>query len=279
MPVLNLGNTAIFHEASGSGDPPVVLIHGGMCDHRDWDCLAPLLAGHHRVVRFDLRGHGRSTGDNVGYTVEGWAADLLGLVRSLRLKRPVLVGHSLASRIVAQAAASAPEEIGCIVLLDGSRSHGGYCAPPPAEPAPATSLDAIIDATIGPHADSVVRSAVHARMAAASPEVMAACVAAMRDWDLGRADAVFAALARSTPVLAIQSTYHDQATPRRSFAGTQECSPYLEFLRETVPQLEIAILPHAGHFTMLERPETVAGLIHDFATRVRKIEQEAGDMR
>lgn len=279
MPELNLDNAAIFHEVTGSGNPPVVLVHGGMCDHRDWDRLVPLLAGQHTVVRFDLPGHGRSRGDRAGYTVEGWAGDLLALTAALGLERPVLVGHSLASRIVAEAAASTPEDVGGVVLFDGSRSHGGYSAPPPAVSRSPASLDAIIEATIGPYADAVARGAIHARMAAAPPEIIAACVTALRDWDLGRADAVFAALAGSTPVLAIQSTYHDQATPRRSFADPEESSPYLDFLRDAVPQLDIAILPHAGHFTMLERPEAVAGLIHDFAARVRKTEQETGDTR
>jgi len=270
MAVLTLAQSTIFHEVAGAGLPPVMLVHGGMCDHSDWDRLVPLLAEQHTVVCLDLRGHGRSSGDLTGCTVEGWAVDLLALRRSLGLERPVLVGHSLASRVAAEAAACAPTEVGGLVLLDGSRSHGGYAAPPPLTPDPPASLDAIIAATIGPYADSEARSAVHARMASASPEIMAACVTAMREWDLDRADKAFAALVGAMPVLAIQSTYHDRATPRRSFESPGESSPYLDFLREALPQLEVSVLPNAGHFTMLERPETVAGLIHAFAQRVRQ---------
>ena len=270
MPVLKLAEAAIFHEVAGAGSPSIVLVHGGMCDHRDWDRLVPLLTGQHTVVRLDLRGHGRSFGDRTDYTIEGWAADLLALTRHLGLERPVLVGHSMASRVVAEAASSAPKAVGSVVLLDGSRSHGGHAAPPPAVPGPPASLDAIIAATIGPYADGEARSGVHARMASATPEIMVACVSAMREWDLGRADRAFAALAGTMPVLAVQSTYHDATTPRRAFENPGTSSPYLDFLREAVPQLEVAILPGTGHFAMLERPETVAKLIHAFVGRGRK---------
>ncbi len=260
----------IHYEAAGTGRPPLVLVHGGMCDHRDWDRLVPLLAGHHAVIRLDLRGHGRSTGDPAGCTVPGWAADLLALVDGLGLRRPVLVGHSLASRIVAEAAASRPAAIGGVVLVGGSRSHSGPPRPAPADPPPPPGIDAVIEATIGPHADPQARAAVRARMAGASLETMTACVTAMRDWDLGRADAAFAALADAVPVLAVQSTYHDPATPRHSLTDSAASTPWLDFLRAAVPQLETVVLTHAGHFTMLERPHEVAGLIHDFAQRAAR---------
>jgi 3-oxoadipate enol-lactonase len=265
MATLRLPDAAIHYEQAGRGSPPIVLVHGGMCDHRDWDRLAPLLADRHTVVRPDLRGHGGSTGAAASWSIEQWAADVVALIAQLGLARPVLVGHSLASRVIAQAAACADVAIGGIVLLDGSRGHGGHAAPAPAgQPAPA-DLHAMIEATIGPFADAETRAAVHATMGAASPELMAGCVAAMREWDLGQADAVFARLAGDLPLLAIQATYHDPATPRRSLASADETTPYLDFLRAAVPQLEVAAVARAGHFLMLERPAQVAGLIHDFA--------------
>ncbi|WP_052223503.1 alpha/beta fold hydrolase [Novosphingobium malaysiense] len=270
MPTLTLPDTTIFHMVSGTGDPPIILVHGGMCDHRDWDRLTPLLAARHRVVTPDLRGHGRSVGNMAGCTIEGWADDLLTLLKALECKRPVLVGHSLASRIVAEVAARAPETIGGVVLLDGSRGHGGNAAPPPDVKPEAMSLDAVIDQTIGPHASSDVRDAVRRRMASASPAVMQACVDAMRQWDMERADTAFTALAGTVPLLAIQSTYHDPATPRRSLTSHDESTPYLDFLRSAVPQLEVRLLADTGHFSMLERPKTVADMIQAFAAKIRE---------
>jgi pimeloyl-ACP methyl ester carboxylesterase len=50
----------LCYRAEGSG-PVVVLIHGFQMDLREWDEVAPIVAKSHRVVRYDLRGHGRST--------------------------------------------------------------------------------------------------------------------------------------------------------------------------------------------------------------------------
>lgn len=267
MHLLSLADATISYRVSGTGASSLVLVHGGMCDHRDWERLVPLLERAGRVVTLDLRGHGASSGSDAGCTVEGWAEDLLALIRALALARPILVGHSLASRIVVEAASRAPAEVGGVVLLDGSRSHGGHAAAPPAEATTPPSLDAVIEATIGPFADANARAAVTAQMASASPAIMAACVEAMREWDLGRADAAFAALAGTVQVLAVQSTYHDLANSRRSLRAGERSSPYLDFVREAVPQTEVAVLPDTGHFIMLERPGIVAELILNFAER------------
>ncbi len=268
MPALTLPDASIFHKVAGTGVPPIVLVHGGMCDHRDWERLVPLLTVRHRVVTLDLRGHGQSLGNMADCTIEGWADDLLTLVKVLECERPILVGHSLASRIVVEVAARAPETIDGVVLLDGSRGHGGNAASPQDVQPQTMSLHAVIDQTIGPHADSDIRDAVHRRMASASPAIMQACVDAMRQWDMERADTAFAALAGTVPLLAVQSTYHDPATPRRSLASHDESTPYLDFLRSSVPQLEVRRLADTGHFSMLERPKTVADIIQAFAASI-----------
>ena len=263
-------DTGIFHSVKGNGLPPIVLVHGGMCDHRDWDRIVEPLSASHAVIRLDLSGHGRSTGDPASLSIPQWAQDVGALLESLEMAPAVLVGHSMSSRIVTHLAWQRPELASGLVLLDGSRSHGGFAASAPqgaASPA-ATSLSGIIDLTIGPFADPDARRQIAATMSAARPETMAACVAAMREWDLELADTAFTGLRPGLPVLAIQSTYHDQLTPRRSLASTDESTPYLDFLRAALPQLQCRILPGTGHFSMMEQPETVARLILDFASGI-----------
>jgi pimeloyl-ACP methyl ester carboxylesterase len=266
---LDLPGARIRYEVQGHDGPAVLLVHGGMCDLGDWRLQADNLARDHRVVACDLRCHGGSTGAVEDCRVEQWAADCLALADALGLGRVVLVGHSLASRIVLEAASGRPDKVAGVVLLDGSRSHGGFAAsapPPDAGPPPMQrTLAEILDLTIGPFVDAGTRARLQATMAATPPPVMQAIVEAMRAWDLERADSVLARLPGAMPLLAVQSTYHDAHTPRRSLTHAAERTPYLDWLCALHPGTSLRVLPETGHFIMLERPALVTGIIRDFA--------------
>lgn len=269
MPVLDTGGTRLHYRIAGSG-PAVVLLHGGMCSSADWEHQLRALADRHTVVAPDLRGHGQSTGDAARFTVAQCAADLAALIDALGLAPALLVGHSFAARIVLQAAADRPDLAAGVLLLDGSRSVGGFAASeaPAEEPPPMqASLAEILDSTIGPYADHATRARLQAQMSATPTDVMRASVAALQEWDEDSADAVVAALPPDLPLLAVQSTYHDRFTPRRSLEEDAAGTPYLDYLKTIRPDIEVAILPHTGHFAMLERPAEVTALIRAFAAR------------
>ena len=54
-----VNETRLYYEVQGKGRP-VVLIHGGLLDSRMWDDQVPVLGGKYQVVRYDVRGFGRS---------------------------------------------------------------------------------------------------------------------------------------------------------------------------------------------------------------------------
>src|ERR1051325_10852567 len=85
----------IYFEEKGSG-PAVVLIHGGQLDRRMWDAQFDELAKEFRVVRYDLRGFGKSPPPTKGFSNED---DLARLMDRLKIKRARFVGLSLGAAV------------------------------------------------------------------------------------------------------------------------------------------------------------------------------------
>jgi pimeloyl-ACP methyl ester carboxylesterase len=102
-----------------SGDSPIVLVHGLASNSRIWDDVAVRLAEQHRVVALDQRGHGLSDRPTDGFTFERMVGDVLGLIDTLGLDRPTLVGHSWGGNVVLELAATRPELVRGLVLVDG----------------------------------------------------------------------------------------------------------------------------------------------------------------
>lgn len=85
----------IHVQISGEGSP-IVMLHGWTASHREWQPFVERLAAHHRVFRWDARGHGghRLSRDTVP-TVQRMARDLSNLIDHYHLSAVVAVGHSL----------------------------------------------------------------------------------------------------------------------------------------------------------------------------------------
>ena len=99
--------------------PPIVLAHGLASNSRIWDDVAARLADRYHVVALDQRGHGESDRPTDGFTFDKVVADLAGVVETLGLDRPTLVGHSWGGNVVLAFAAAHPDRLRGLVLVDG----------------------------------------------------------------------------------------------------------------------------------------------------------------
>ena len=104
------------------GDPgasPVLALHGWLDNAASFRLLAPLLAEHH-VVALDLTGHGRSDWRCANATYQIWddLPEILGVVEALGWQDFSVVGHSRGAIISALLAATVPERVRRLVLLD-----------------------------------------------------------------------------------------------------------------------------------------------------------------
>jgi len=77
--------------------PPLTLIHSAVVDLRSWDAMTPLLAAAgYRVLRYDVRGYGRSTTDDVEFSNRD---DLRAVLDALGIARTAVVGNSRGAMI------------------------------------------------------------------------------------------------------------------------------------------------------------------------------------
>ncbi|MEJ8639768.1 alpha/beta hydrolase [Streptomyces sp. MS2.AVA.5] len=112
------GGSRLWAEHRGTGSP-VVLLHGAGMDARLWDLVVPELARHHRVVRFDARGLGRSTPPmDLFDDVE----DLRAVMDHFELGRPALVGLSMGGETSLDFTLAHPARVSALALVAASVS-------------------------------------------------------------------------------------------------------------------------------------------------------------
>lgn len=104
------------------GDPanPVVVLQHGMRDHAySWSWVAETLAERFHVIAPDLRGHGDSDwSPDRNYTLPAFVIDLAQIVDTLKLPRFGLIGHSLGGQIALRYAASFPDRVSNMLLIE-----------------------------------------------------------------------------------------------------------------------------------------------------------------
>jgi pimeloyl-ACP methyl ester carboxylesterase len=109
---LGVTNGRLEYDVAGRG-PAVILIHGGLVDRRMWDGQVSWLAAKHLVVRYDLRGLGKSSNPTTAYSP---LDDLDHLMKHLKIQKAILVGLSLGGMVAMDFALEHPERVEALVL-------------------------------------------------------------------------------------------------------------------------------------------------------------------
>ena len=107
-----------YLEWEGDGSP-VLLLHGLTVCAEYWSPTAQLLAQGHRVISVDLRGHGHSDKPEMGYDYQTVAGDVEHLCQEIGLEGALLAGHSWGAGVALCLAASNPNIVSQLSLVDG----------------------------------------------------------------------------------------------------------------------------------------------------------------
>jgi pimeloyl-ACP methyl ester carboxylesterase len=116
----------------GSGRPVVFLAGLGNTAHV-FDKFVPQLTAKYHVYGITRRGFGFSSRPPSGYTADRLGDDVLAVLDSLKLDRPVLAGHSIAGEELSSIGSRHPERVAGLIYLDAGypyafydRAHGNF---------------------------------------------------------------------------------------------------------------------------------------------------------
>lgn len=261
-----MSDAIMNHIREGAGDPPLVFVHGYLCELENWRHQIAHFQLTNTVLACDLRGLGKTPLGDGEMTIEQMGQDVADLLTYHGLKDAVLVGHSMGCRVIMEANRRAKDRVGGLVLVDGSR--GGQNRAPDqakfdkaiAENGYPAFVEALFEGMFfGGEPDW--KAAALKSVFAVPENIGAPLYRNLIAWDAEQLDPAMAEI--NVPVLVLQSTYMNLERKRLSLAAG-EVSPYQEMVCKRVANTKSVTIP-AGHFTMIEDPETTNAEIARFA--------------
>ena len=122
MAVLDRDGVHIFYHVSGTADgrPPVLLTHGYSASSRMWEPNLAALSARHRIITWDIRGHGSSDSpdDPALYSEELSVGDMLAVLEAAAAGRAVVGGLSLGGYLALAFHLRHPERVAALMLFD-----------------------------------------------------------------------------------------------------------------------------------------------------------------
>jgi pimeloyl-ACP methyl ester carboxylesterase/tetratricopeptide (TPR) repeat protein len=114
---LETGVRLRYAEQGDENGLPVILLHGYGDSSVSYSRVMPLMDAKYRVFALDQRGHGESDRPESGYKFADFAADVLAFMDAKKIKKAIIVGHSMGSFVAQHIAVNAPERVEKLVLI------------------------------------------------------------------------------------------------------------------------------------------------------------------
>lgn len=257
MPLIDCAGTHLFYDLTGREDGPLLVLSNSLGTTVEmWDEVIKLLAPSFRVLRYDTRGHGRSSTSIAPLTMKQLADDLAGLLDTLNIDKAHIGGLSLGGMTAQALAIHHPHKVKSLILM----ATGPFL--PPAEnwntrakTVREQGLGAIVDTVLArwftpayfeTHAHRIIF--YRKLFLANAPEGYALCCESIRDADLRPGLSSI-----SVPTLVIAGA-EDPVTPV-SMANE---------LTDAIKAARSAVISEASHLLAIEQPAETAALISQF---------------
>jgi 3-oxoadipate enol-lactonase len=260
----------LFAVGEGVG-PPLILIHAAIVDHTSWDPMTPrLISAGFRVIRYDLRGFGASTTDDVEYSDR---ADLRAVLDAFGVRRAAIVGNSKGGHIGLDMAIESPDRVVAVVPVGaGPGGFEGGATPlertlfdegEQVESADPRNPDAIADLLVRVWVDGPGQPAT--RVPSEIRETVRKLARPL--YEPGHV------AGRGIPLIPpANDRLGDLRCPVLAVAGALDLSLFAEALKRletAAPNARTAMWPDVAHMIGMEQPERLAALVIDFLAPLR----------
>jgi 3-oxoadipate enol-lactonase len=258
MPTITTDDGETLHYVVDGDDaaPPLVLSNSLGTTLEMWDAQVPTWSKDFRLIRYDTRGHGGSSGPAGDYSLARLAQDAINLFDALGLTSVTWCGLSLGGMIGQQLAISAPERLARAVVSNtgafiGNPDFWNQRIGTVQAEGVGTLADGLIERWFTPEfreAQPAEVARIRAMLADTPADGYCGCCAAIRDMDL-------------------RPGITGNAVPLLVIAGTRDPASPVEKAEEIVALSANARLEllDTAHLSNIERPADYARLVLDFA--------------
>ncbi|HLJ20393.1 MAG TPA: alpha/beta fold hydrolase [Stellaceae bacterium] len=253
------GEIEINYLSEGSG-PPVTLVHGVGANLGSWDAIAARLARRYRVIRMDLRGHGKSSRIET-CSLGDFLNDVTVVLDTLGVARTHLVGFSLGGMIAQAFVLAHPERVEKLALISALAGR---------TPEERANVQARARKVREEGIASVVAAAEERWFTYAfrqkHPDVVAKRLEELKANDHRSYSAAYTVFAEGD----LGSRLHGIRQPTLIVTGEHDVGSntrMARFMHEAIQGSTLNILPGLKHSVLLEAPEQIASLLEDFLSQ------------
>ena len=260
---VDVGGLKIAYRRAGSG-PPVVLLHGGITDSREWSGQLEQLSDRFALYAWDAPGCGASDdADERSFRLPDYADVLAGFIEQLGIDRPVVVGLSFGSGLALQFYERHPHLTTALVLVSPYAGWAGSLTPGEVE---ARLAQAYRESDLP--AEDFIPGWLPGLLTANAPSGLAEeLTAIMADFH----PAGYRMMARSFAEADLRDVLPTIETPLLVVAGEQDVrSPVAvaQRLAADAPHSEFVVLPATGHMCNMESPAAFNAALVAFLERL-----------
>lgn len=260
MPTVEVAGLEIAYRRAGEG-PPLVLVHGGASDGREWRPQVEGLSDAFTVIAWDEPGAGASQDLPRDFGIDDYAEVLAGFIEALELAPAHVGGLSWGGTLALELYSRHPDRVASLILAD---TYAGWKGSLPADEVAARVAGA--RAILAAPPDEFEASLPGLFAAEPSPKAVAELEAIMAD---ARPHG-FRCLIEAMATCDLRELLPRIRVPALLIWGAQDARSPLRVAREfeaAIPGAELVVIEGAGHMSNLERPAAFNSAVRTFLAR------------